>query len=243
MATLVYRWKFDEGTGQYAYDSVSNLAAKLYTTNPGDRGVVWTPNGYNGAGLSCDGNNNSADQGALVQTTLAAPPNDFSWTLWYKTAVAQNKALLCLNRDVDLDDPIENLSLNFQESTFGHAYIAFHYWYTGGGITVQYGGTTDNGYDNGQWHFLAVTSQDAVTKLYIDDCNNAKDTQNNEPRSASGTYRWRIGGGADRNNVVDGAFNGLIDDVRIYSGALTSAEICALAKPPVANALMFSCNT
>ena len=243
MATLLYHWKLDEGGGQYATDKVSSVKAKLYDSSPGDRGVTWAASGYDGGGLQGDGAA-GYDTGALVQgVSLSAPPNNFSLSLWFKTSTSQNKGLLSLNASAYETNNANSMAIQFRNKQVEFESIVSNGTYAA--LRAPVGVYQDNG----KWHFVCVTSSTTgpVTKFYLDDCT-VVDEMDKDPWQGmtAATFLWTIGGCGCFSIRPGGAFNGTIDDVRIYDGVLTAAEICDVIEdfvPPVANAIMFSCNT
>jgi hypothetical protein len=77
---------------------------------------------------------------------------------------------------------------------------------------------------NGVWHHIAGTYDGSSFKLYID--GTLRKTVLYAGSIASSTYSLNIGRNAE---IPTRLYNGLIDDVRIYSHALSAAEIAVLA--------------
>jgi autotransporter-associated beta strand protein len=96
----------------------------------------------------------------------------------------------------------------------------------GGGVRWGQGwqsGTT--GLNDGKWHYLAMTCNNGTKVLYVD---GRADTWTANAWSGSGTGNqiW-IGGTADTGDG-NAPFNGLIDDVSVYSRALSPVEVTNL---------------
>lgn len=94
------------------------------------------------------------------------------------------------------------------------------------GTTLYGGGYSDDltvaGFWDMNWHHVALTYDGTTARLYAD---------GTERVSAAKTWNL-VQGAAYIGRQVNGAgeyWNGLIDDVRVYSRALTAAEIAALA--------------
>lgn len=86
------------------------------------------------------------------------------------------------------------------------------------------GHSTDIGIDDGQWHHVAGVYDGSKMYLYVDGM-----LDNSQGASGSinvGAYPVMIGENAQQ---IGREWNGLIDDVRIYSRALSHAEIAGLA--------------
>jgi hypothetical protein len=241
MATLLYHWKLDEGTGQYAYSSATANTGTLYDTTAGDRGVAWAADGYNGAGLSCD-NTAGNDEGASTAVLLTTPPSDFTVCAWFKTS---DKTTYPMVSCVPTNNPLLGMAIWLeQDGSVGRINAGMYTTYSGGSrqndasaIGVEYADNT--------WHHAAfgIRASDNRFSVFAD-CTEKATTRVITP--ISDTAKWRLGGGR-YFTPGSGAFNGTVDDIRVYDGYLTAAEVCAVMEdfepPPVANALMFSCNT
>jgi fibro-slime domain-containing protein len=81
-----------------------------------------------------------------------------------------------------------------------------------------------NGVHNGDWHMVTFTYKRGVVKLYIDGSLKQSDNGNNIGDIADGK-KLSIGGYYDNSNYM---FNGLIDEVKIFSKALDVDEITLL---------------
>ena len=107
------------------------------------------------------------------------------------------------------------------------------YVHTGGGV-VKVTPPADNGMWNGQWHLVAGTYDGAAVRLYVDGQQVGSGTPATGP----------IGYGLDVNNdfIIGGAlapacsedtsFPGDVDEVRVYSRALSGSELQRLAVAP-----------
>ena len=83
---------------------------------------------------------------------------------------------------------------------------------------------------DGGWHHVAYSFDDAANTqtLYIDGVAVATGTQATSIDYTNGSSTTRIGAHANDTNI-DFDFNGLIDDARIYTRAISDEEIIALA--------------
>ena len=98
------------------------------------------------------------------------------------------------------------------------------------GLESSRGGiSSDRVLDDNQWHFVATAYDGKTVRCYVDGEEKSHPVRNSDPLKKS-TWDLCIG-----NSVVDYstgeflAFDGLIDEVRIYNRALSEAEIKALA--------------
>jgi hypothetical protein len=90
----------------------------------------------------------------------------------------------------------------------------------GGSDTTLHSTTTVN---DGNYHFITATrnASTGVMKLYVDGALEASGVSTNGPRSI--TFGGEMGGGYFTN------FVGLLDDVRIYGGELSAADVATLS--------------
>jgi autotransporter-associated beta strand protein len=96
----------------------------------------------------------------------------------------------------------------------------------GGGVRYAQGWETGTAtLNDGNWHFIAMTCNNATKVFYVDGAVDAW-AVNSWSGNATGNQLW-IGGTAD---TIDGAapLNGLIDEVYVYGRALNQAEVTNL---------------
>ena len=79
-----------------------------------------------------------------------------------------------------------------------------------------------------QWHHIGFVWDGSYRSLYVDGVEVAKDTKALTQALMSSNGGLYIGASKDLD--ATGFFSGLIDDVRIYDGALTAEEIAALTQ-------------
>jgi hypothetical protein len=78
----------------------------------------------------------------------------------------------------------------------------------------------------GEWHHVAASFDGTSLRLYLDGTLDAKlpVTAGNKPRADS-VQQFAIGTGLDSKGVPAGAFQGAIDEVRVWKAALTDAQL------------------
>lgn len=105
--------------------------------------------------------------------------------------------------------------------------------YMDNGSSFQYGGTIGNLYDN-KFHHLCAAYDGLNRIMYVDGA-----AKSSASVTWSGTTRWPTNTatiGTNINNPPVSSFNGVIDDVRIYSSAITLSSIQKLyAEGPQSN--------
>lgn len=154
-------------------------------------------------------------------TTSFSNPQAFSLALWFKTGTASGKKLIGFE-NAQTGTGTSSWDRGVYMGTDGK--VKF-YWYDGGPQTISSAAT----YTDNAWHHALVTYDNAAApkvSLYVDGV--LQGTGNTTAVSYSGY--WRIGGyKGGGTGTGDGYYTGLLDDVRVYTRALSSVEITSLA--------------
>jgi len=199
---LILWWKFDENSGNVAYDSSAN------GHNATIVGAQWTANGKINEALDFDGTNDFVDYGGAVKFE----DKDFSVSFWFKTEGPHSDGgygVIAGKYDVWYIK-----QWLFQQSPDGKINFATYDSYQNGEGLVS-----TVGYQN-QWVHCVGVRKGPKKYLYI---NGILD--GNAP--CHGVYSESINSflvGAI-NSGFNQFFNGKIDDVRIYNRALSDSEI------------------
>jgi hypothetical protein len=199
-------WRFDEGQGDQAEDTSIGLYHHLNhcTLTNMDTAAAWVP-GQISTGLEFDGTDDHLECG----TDASLLSDTGTIYLWIHAAST--------GQDRDLVRLFESASdyLVIQRTASGQIYVGIEQ----GGV-LQVARTTDATVAAGGWHHVAVTQDGAGVAIYLD----------GQPATATGTdgTAWSghlslsgawIGGGAG------GYFDGVLDEVRVYSRALSAEEV------------------
>ena len=171
---------------------------------------AWTTSGkYNGA-LSFDGTDGYVDCG---NDTSLRPATDWTIEYWAKVAAlspAEYKGALCYQIDTSNRFYIRHPSLG------GSSVLV---WSNVDGTTqLSTGQATDT-----NWHHWVFTFEGTTWKTYKDGDLKVTDTGKNDFGNLVGADNHLYLGVA--NSALGGAFNGAIDEVRIYNRALGQSEI------------------
>lgn len=225
---LVGWWQFDEASsgtcsGAVLIDSSGNGNTGTCNNNP-----TWTTGALasdpiNGA-LSV---NSSNSQDVSSATNVGTPAVGFSISAWFNTASASGTKIVGLE--------------NAQTGTGGSGYDRHLYMGTDGKI---YFGVWDGSchvvtslstLNNGAWHHALGTNDGTTSTLYIDGVSQGTTSGGAQTGYAAGY--WRIGSYKLNGwlNGVDGYFNGIIDDVRIYNRVLSASEVSQLYNAGIGN--------
>jgi hypothetical protein len=208
-SNLVAHWEFDEGAGTIAHDSVGINHGTIH-------GVQWTT-GQAGNALNFDGINDYVE--VPDNPSLRFSQSDsFSISCWAMPVVGDGGRIVCKMR--------KNSAVGvFGYETLWHSELSefcFSAESSCRGYTVVR--TGEGSAPAGNWyHFTAVYSNKNIT-LYL----------NGEP-AGGGTFAHDAGSTTPDKNLsigvrsydstMEGYFEGLVDDVRIYNRALSAQEV------------------
>jgi len=220
---LIGYWKFEESSAGLAHDSsgfnnhmtyASGAASPTVSTN---QPLV---NYENVRSLSFDGGDR------LTQTTgFVTNNNAFSVAFWaYASSGGNNRTVY--SEGVPASWP-NNLFIVYYADTSTGATPKVRIWQNFGGVggTVVESGTSVNLADS-TWHHV-VYVQRAVNnrEIYIDGVSRGTNATSLNPIIATSSSI----GAANNNGAFQQNYSGLIDEVRTYNRALTTAEIRTLA--------------
>jgi hypothetical protein len=213
---LLAWWKLDDGQGTIAADSSGN-GHNGTILNPngglGTAGSVWVNDPERGMVISFNGTDGT---GACVTTTLTIPKltlqNDFTWAFWAKqdTAQATNNDTILGNRYGGTASPLQ--FTKFTPTRFE--------CYNDDGSYVN--GVNYNSIPNGVWVHHALVIHGASQTYYRDGVATLTNTMT-KTLDANPFYM-----GADAFSGVVEAWQGYLSDVRLYTRALTLAEISTM---------------
>ena len=196
-------WKLDDGTGTTAGDSTGNGNDGMLVNGP-----VWTLGGFNGA-LIFDGQNDHVivDSAPLAMDTWSG----ITVVAWVKNDVGVG---------AEMDDIVSWWRWTGYPCTDCSFLLTHHgnnqYFFSFGDTFVS-GGTVST-----DWTFVVATYDGSMMRLYINGSEVASAPYSGGiPFSSADLI---IGSQADNSNYFDGT----IDDVRIYDGALTAQEVLDL---------------
>ncbi|MHC4593658.1 MAG: LamG domain-containing protein [Planctomycetota bacterium] len=176
-----------------------------------------------GQALSFDGFD---DYVALDVNYASTGHTEITVCAWFRTTNSANQHIASFDRD-----EYWRLGMTEYVSTGG---LGWHVMTMVGGTETQmdYGSVTR--VDDGQWHHAAGTFNNGTLSIYVD--GGLETTAIGGPTFGTGLVRWGyLGIGSESQDMFNGMtnatgyFDGELDDVRIYSRALSSDEIAHLA--------------
>jgi subtilisin family serine protease len=211
----ISHWKFDEGEGTTAYDSVGSNHGTLVN------GPVWTSGQINGA-LDFDGDDDYVDVGDPVDGSLDFGATDsFSISVWVKTAEDGQPVY---KQRITGDGYREGYKVRvyFEKLYFGMKD-------TSNNGTEIFGSTTVT---NNEWHHVVAVRDTVEDKvyLYLDGTSDATPVTDNTIESLATSRSLEIARGAGVYY-----YTGKIDDVRIYDRALSAEEVQQLYEEGLGN--------
>ena len=198
---LAAYWKFDEGSGTTAFDSSGNGNDGLFNGDP-----QWVAGKYGGA-LEFDGDDYlNCGNGDSLQIQ-----DEITMSFWFQVDAFVNTWEGFLAKGDN----------SYRASRGGGTGNATHMGISGtstGGGNGWFNGTVI--VTDGQWHHYAATYDGAAGKIYIDGVLDVTSPGTGQINISS--YDLYIG---ENSQATGRFFHGLLDDVRIYSRAMTDAEI------------------
>jgi hypothetical protein len=196
-SSLVAYYKFNEGSGSVAIDSSGNGHTGTLTG-----GIKWF-GGKSNLAMYFDGATTSADVGKFG---FLQGGGSWSVMFWlYSDSVQDNRIVLDVNSDNAVSGP------RFRELTVG----ALELDYENQGLLV--GNQAIH-----QWHHVAMTSDFNAAKvgIYYDGVFQSVSTSS----FATAFDHFLVGNGYT-NGMSGTHYQGLVDDLRVYSRALSASEV------------------
>jgi glucose/arabinose dehydrogenase/PKD repeat protein len=205
--TLTVAYGLNEGTGTIAEDLTANNKDAVLINGP-----AWTAGKY-GIGISLDGVNDY-----LQTLNPALPTGNYTWEAWVNpTTFSDFSALMRAGADAEVE---------FALLSGGKLGV----WSNNTQRTVSAGAAS-----TGQWMHLALTRTGSTLRVYR---NGVQDSVTGTDGAAYdfGGCPLLIGVDSDLGctGLLNGYFRGSLDEIRIYSRALSQAEIQNDMATPIA---------
>jgi hypothetical protein len=210
---LIGHWKLDE-TSSPATDSSTSGNNGTWVGNTTSATAQF------GRGALFDGSGDTITIGDFLDRDYNQP---ITLSSWVKTAVDTGMSIIAKQ---DNNSPFSGYNLQ----TGAGGFVYFQLVNTYGSNAIEVRSTNDLNYDDNSWHNITVTydgSQNASgVKIYYDGTEvPATIVQNTLSASTVNSIPLNIGS----RNAASQYFNGTVDDVRIYSRAITSTEVTQLS--------------
>jgi Concanavalin A-like lectin/glucanases superfamily len=217
-SALLGHWKFDEGTGATAADSSGHGHTGTLVGGP-----VWTTGEIGGA-LAFNGSSSYV----TVPSTAGLNAYPLTIAVWMKTNSTSGVVGL-VNKYVAYGQNGWNLFLNSGNLCAWYYRDAADAVYPGGGCPFNVAGYNDN-----QWHHVVFVVDATGGTLYVDGASQGSIPWAGTPGAPTTTQPVDIGyypnGGASYPGGPGAGmyFSGVLDDVRLYNRALSSAAVAQL---------------
>lgn len=215
--TPLAHWKLNEGVGTLVSDYRYLSGNGSYQ---GTLGSQWIAGKY-GAGLNFNGTNNYVSIPHRADLNFGLPSNTFTITAWVKVSGNGSYPVVTKARPVAAGSHMPWLL--FVES----GKVRFFRWCEGsscGGVNNISNLYSNTSVNNGQWRHVAFVNESATShKIYIDgvlDITNTGTWVNNVANTEAieiGRYK--------NYSYETRLFTGQVDDVKIYSSALTAQQL------------------
>lgn len=210
---LVAYWQFDEGSGSTVSDWTANNNDSIGSGGSPN----WDASGKFGSALQFvrdDGDYYSIADSATVD--LGATFTISCWIKWDSTA---GDSQWILGKDVDTGDPDRAYAFGLYKPASNHL------------LTFQSAGSNHSGSSSltswaadGNWHHIAVVLSGGTLTFYIDGVSDGTASVSTPPNKSN---VLRIGRRAYSGN--EDGLNGRLDEIKIFSTALSSGDIAAEA--------------
>lgn len=215
-ASLVAHWKFDETAGTTTVDSAGSFDGTLSGS------ASFVAGGISGNAIKLLNAGNSLVN--MGNTVPGFTTGNFTIVAWIKTTATNGDAIFA-GKHLAGQSSGYFLGVNAIGGTGGAANKAAFYP-SGRGSNIPFSTTTVN---DGTWHqVVGVYTAGGNAQVYVD--GNLEGTRAS-PIMAGNTVSFLIGGitiGATPSNQ----YEGLVDDVQLYSNALSQSEITFLFTNP-----------
>jgi len=217
-ADIFSHWRFDEASGTTAADSAGTIDGTL------TGGATFRPGmGVAGGAIELASASNSFVN--MGNNFNFGNGDAFSLQVWVKTSPGNSTPLFPVGRH---DTGVNRGYLIGINANAGYGRANRAYFYTSDPAGSEANSTS--AVNDGQWHQIVGTFQPgAAARIYVDGApvetsvNAGNLVQNNAPFMV---------GGLLQNGVLRGFYTGLVDDVQVYCGVLTDAQIQFLFDNP-----------
>ena len=158
--------------------------------------------------------------GASATTTAIAAPAFFTQSLWFRTTATNGGLLMDFGNQQTGGSPQKDRMLYLDNA--GHVTFGV---YPGAYQTLTSAGT----YNDGAWHQVVATLGNSAMTLYLDGARVARNTNVTSAENNASGY-WHLGGDnlyGWPNQGDNPYFTGSIDEVAVYSRALSATQVAA----------------
>ncbi|KQO97535.1 LamG-like jellyroll fold domain-containing protein [Leifsonia sp. Leaf264] len=203
-------WRFNEASGPIAQDSgFSKTGTGTYGS-----GVTHVADGIVADGV--DIATNGTNDGVVVGNQRSSGPKEFSLELWFKSGTTSGGKL------IGFEDATSGPGSNYDKQLYmtNSGQLVFGV-YIGNVQSIQ----SASAYNDNKWHYVVASQNSGGMSLRVDGSTVGT---NPTTTSQSFTGSWRIGGGnlgGWPSQPTSLNFAGSLDEVAVYSQALTTSQM------------------
>jgi signal peptidase I len=207
-------YRLNETSGTTITDSSGNARNARYSTN----GVTLNVTGALTRNTADKAVTLNGTQGRIVSATATAGPQSLTTQIWFKTSSSTGGKLIGFSTGASNSTVVDRVlyMTNAGKVTFGID--------TATDKTIQ----SPLSYNDGKWHMAVATLSGLNAALYIDGKLIITGATTSAPTVASGFW---VGGGGNfsgwASQPTSSFFAGSVDEIAIYTKALTAAQIAA----------------
>ncbi len=226
--------------GHYSYQARATDNDGFSTTTAVNQVVVTLPPGtpLANAALSFDGVNDYVTMGPAPELRTGAPATPgFTLECWFKrqgsgvTASSGSGGVsvapLISHGRGENDNATLNCNYLFGITAAGLLAADFEEGPTGTTVGLNHPITGNTTVTNNVWHHAAVTYDGTTWKLYLNGVLEANTVAAGQPPAYDTIQHFAIGSALNSSGVPEGAFHGVIDEVRVWNYARSATEIAA----------------
>ncbi len=212
-------YEFEEGTGTTAANSGtdSSVAAATLTGTTG-----WSEAGIAGSAIDLPGgsNVNAVD----LPDNLLQGETDFTTSFWVRPDAKANWIGLFHIGD-GFGDTGSFFQIQMQTQAAGNTGLAATFKKKGSALQERVYATPTKDIAANRWNHVAFTRSGSTGSLYLD---GVKIATKNDLTITMADIGPTANNWLGRNGFPDPAYNGLMDDVRVYTSSLTDGDVAAL---------------
>jgi len=199
-------WRLGEASGPTVADWAGSSDATA------GAGVTFNQTGAIGGDSNTAASFNGSSTGFAATSNLIEGPQTFGIEAWFKTTTTSGGKI------VGFGNANTGTSTNYDRHVYMSPNGRVNFGVYPGSSQIV---TSSKAYNDGQWHQVVASLGSDGMKLFIDGKRVAQRADITSAQSYSGY--WRIGGDSPWDG--NAFFNGSIDDVAIYGGPLTAAQV------------------
>jgi hypothetical protein len=219
---LISQWAMNDDAASTAVDDSQDVNEGTATRNTS----LFSTTGKISKALDFNGSSDWVSVGTMGTFGSVTANSDFSIAFWMKTSDTSSLTSI-MGTYNSSDDTVVQVAMN-RSNTGDIDYFASGS--TGGGATRRWFTTTSGGLNDGAWHHVVINvgSSVANSSVFVDSVSKSLDNKDDDSPTFSDFQNPMTIGARNVRGSIGNAFDGVIDDMRIYSKILLQPEIDAI---------------